>query len=225
MLDDHVVLTLLADIGQSLPGRGGAELMALVNDLLMAASLRSHAAAADVPMSGPELVSAGRLVMDVLWGSLQRGGGGQADPWTAPVLAGTGYRADEPLAVRLTRLAQLTLQSSTPESQLVVAWLLQAAAAPEDERERAAVRLHQAAGWYLARFPGEAGELAMMLGPVAEMLGVPGGFGAAALPGAPPELPGRWAEVASRYELAYDVMRQVAPKGGAAVGGGAGAGW
>ena len=208
VLDDHVVLTLLADIGQSLPGRGGAELMALVNDLLMAASLRS-AAAADVPGTG--VVSAGRLV-DVLWELSGAVAGGQ-DPWTAPVLAGTGYRADEPLAVRLTRLAQLTLLSSSPESQLVVAWLLQAAAAPgEDERERAAVRLRQAAEWYLARFPGEAGELTMMLGPVAEMLGVPGGFGAAALPGAPPELPGRWAEVAGRYELAYDVMRQVAPR-------------
>ncbi len=201
MLDDHVVLALLGGIGQSLPVHGGAELMVAVNDLLVAASLWLG------DVQGAGLVSLSRRV-DVLWEISGAMVGGQ-DPWATPVLAGTGYRADEPLAVRLARLALLP---ASPESRLVVAWLLQAAAAPEGaERDRAAGLLRQAAGWYLTRFPGEAGAMAMMLGPVAEMLGVPGGFGAAARPGAPPELPGRWAQAAGRYELAYEVMRDVAP--------------
>ena len=123
VLDSHVVLALLSGIGQSLRGRGGAELMVAVNDLLMAASL-GLAAREDLPGAG--LVSPDR-VADVLREISEALSGGR-DPWAATALAGAGYRADEPLVVRLTRLV---LQSASPEGRLVVAWLRQAVAAPE----------------------------------------------------------------------------------------------
>ena len=206
VLGDQDVLRLLGGIGQGLPGRGGAELMAAVNDLLVAASV--GVAAGDGVRAGG-LVSAGRLagLLGEIGGALAEG----RDPWAAPGLAGAGYRAGEPLAVRLARLVLLP---ASPEGHLVAEWLRQAAAAPEGAgRDRAAGLLRRAAGWYLARFPGEAGAVAVMLGPVAELLGVRGGFGAAALPGAPPEreLAGRWAEAAGRYEAAYGAVREVAP--------------
>ena len=91
--------------GRACPGRGGAELTVLVNDLLVAASLVPAGAAG---------------------GEARGGGAGQREPaggaccgrsarrWRTGrdplgVLAGTGYRADEPLGVRLARLALLNL--------------------------------------------------------------------------------------------------------------------
>ena len=99
------------------------------------------------------------------------------------------------------------------EGQLVVAWLRQAAAVPEGAgRDRAVLMLRHAAGWYLAGFPGEAEalELALTLLGRGLRLRVTGGFAAANLPGAPPELPGQWAEAADRYEAVYRAVREAA---------------
>ena len=50
--------------------------------------------------------------------------------------------------------------------------------------------------------PGRGG-LEVTLGPV-------GGFGAGGLPGALPPAVGRWAEVAGRYDTAYEAVREAA---------------
>ena len=94
------------------------------------------------------------------------------------------------------------------EGQLVVAWLRQAVAAPEGAgRDRAALMLRQAAGWYLAEFLAMPAALEMMLG----SFGVSGGLDAAGLPGALPVLPpGRWAEAADGYETAYGAVAEAA---------------
>ena len=106
--------------------------------------------------------------MDLLWDITGAVAGGQ-DPLALPELAGTGYRADEPFAVRLTRLA-------LPRARLrSVSWWWRGCGRRSRRRRRAdvtgaALMLRQAAGWYLARFPGDAEALEMMLG----LVGVPG---------------------------------------------------
>ena len=120
----------------------------LVNDLLLAASLSLAGAGGRVV----RLVGPGQLA-DIL-GQLSEARARGRDPWTAPPLAGAGYLGDEPLAVRLTRLALLP---ASLEGQLVAAWLGQAVSVPEGAgRDQAARMVRQAAGWYLARFPGQA---------------------------------------------------------------------
>ena len=97
------------------------------------------------------------------------------------------------------------------EGQLVMSWLREAAAASAGgERENVAGLLRRAAGWYLDRFPDGAGELEMALGPVAEGLGVPGGFAAAGLGAAAPEPAGRWAQANYDYQTAYAAVRHMA---------------
>ena len=142
------------------------------------------------------------------------------DPQQPPHPSGlVGYQRMDRIIVEMADLARRgeaaaelarRLQASL-EGELVVAWLRQAAAAPAGaERDRAARLLFQAARWYLGQFPDEAEALKLILGPLAEVLGLAGGFDAAILPGAPPALRGRWAGVAARYETEYAAVRSLA---------------
>ena len=99
------------------------------------------------------------------------------------------------------------------EGRVVAARLRQVAAAPQgSERSRAAGLTAQAARWYLDRFPGEGEPLETALRLLARELGVPGRLGAASPRRPQPGLPGWWAEVADRYESAYEVVRLAAPE-------------
>jgi hypothetical protein len=127
----------------------------------------------------------GRLPLVVL--ELRELGRSKYDPRERPELRG---RVDYPLMEEIVgELAGIARRGEAaakfaralPESfegELVAARLRQAVAAPAGAgRDRATRELRRAAGWYLARFPDKAEALKMTLGPVAEILGAPGGFG------------------------------------------------
>ena len=52
----------------------------------------------------------------------------------------------------------------TAHGQLMASWLRQAVAAPAEDRGDLVRRLRQAGGWYLDRFPGDAGAVEMLFG-------------------------------------------------------------
>ena len=99
------------------------------------------------------------------------------------------------------------------EGRLMAAWLRQAVLAPEGaDRDRAVRLLRQAAAWYLDRFPSELEPLEVMLGSLADGLGLPGMFGTSSLAGSLSELPpGPWEQAVNRYEAAYDAVSGMAP--------------